>query len=74
LFGLEIEICEKPGPVPELWSLIYWPGLNAGPVVQENPRKVKECLGLNSVFRKMPGLGPGPARSLVWLSWVVNAS
>jgi len=32
---------------------------------QEKPRKVKKCLDLNSGYRKNPGLGPDPARSLM---------
>jgi len=33
---------------------------------QEKPRKVKKCLGLDSGYRKNPGLGPDPGRSLVF--------
>jgi len=35
------------------------------PVVQEKPRKGKKCLGLDSGCRKIPDLGPDPARSLL---------
>jgi len=51
-------------------GLIYWPGQDPEPVVQENPKprekpsKVKRFLGLNSGYRKNPDIGPDPTRSL----------
>jgi len=35
---VEIEIFEKPGPVPGLWGLIYRHVRVPGPGVQEKPR------------------------------------
>jgi len=39
---------------------------------QENPRKVKKCLDLDSGYRKDPGLGPDPGRSLLHISKIKN--
>jgi len=53
------------------FGLDFLTGLDPGPVSRKNPgpgktRKFKKCLDLDSGYRKIPGLGPGPARSLVF--------
>jgi len=58
---------EKPGPVPR-FDLLTRAGSWACPLktqAQEKPMKVKKCPGLDSGYRKNPGRGPGPARSLM---------
>ena len=50
-------------------GLIYWPGPDPGPVVQEKPRPRKnqgrsKMPGPGLWVQQNPGLGPGPARSL----------
>jgi len=60
---LETGILEKPGLLLDSgFDLLTWTGPWA--CSPGKTQEGKKCLGLDSGYRKNPGLGPDPARSL----------